>query len=114
MFSLFAKKKTLLIRVNQGSILGPLLFSIFLNDIFYFENRSYLINYADDNVLYAFGSYLEEAKQNLSQDLLKLSEWFHENCMILNPEKCHYMCLGKNHLSDSLRFCGEVLEASEI
>ena len=34
--------------------------------------------------------------------------------MILNPEKCHYMCLGKNHVSDSLRFCGEVLEASEI
>ena len=72
---------------------GPLLLNIFANDILYFENRSFLSNYADDNVLYAFGSNLEEDKQNLSQDLLKLSEWLHENCMVLNPEKCHYMCL---------------------
>ena len=33
--------------------------------------------------------------------------------MILNPEKCHNMCLGKNYLSDSLSFCGEVLEAAK-
>ena len=34
--------------------------------------------------------------------------------MILNPEKCHYICLGKDYVSDLLRFCGEVLEASEL
>ena len=97
-----------------GPILGPLLFNIFINDIFYFENRSFLNNYADNNVLYAFGSNLEGVKQNLSQDLLKLSEWFHENCMILNPEKCHYMCLGKDCVSNLLRYCAEVLETSEL
>ena len=71
-------------------------------------------NYADDNVLYAFSSDLEHFKQNLSQDLLNLSEWFRENYMILNPEKCHYMCLGKDSVSDLLRFCGESLEATEL
>ena len=50
--------------VPQRSILGPFFFNIFLNGMFYFENRSYLSNYADDNVLYAIGSNLEEAKQN--------------------------------------------------
>ena len=34
--------------------------------------------------------------------------------MILNQEKCHYMCTGKDSVSDLLRFCGEVLEASEL
>ena len=34
--------------------------------------------------------------------------------MILNPEKCHYMSLGKGSEGDLLRFCGEVLEASQI
>ena len=34
--------------------------------------------------------------------------------MILNPEKCHYMSLGKDSEGDLLRFCGEVLEASQI
>ena len=70
-----------------------LLLNIFKNDILYFENRSFLSNYTDDNVLYIFGYNLEEAKQNLSQELLKLSEWLHENCMVLNPEKSHYTCL---------------------
>ena len=110
----FSTWEKIIAGVRQGSILGPLLFNIFLNDIFYFENRSFLSNYADDNVLYAFGSNLDEVKQNLSEDLLKLSEWFYENSMILNLEKCHYMCLGKDSAGDLLRFCGEDLVASEL
>ena len=112
--SSFSTWEEIIAGVPQGSILGPLLFNIFLNDIFYFESKSFLSNYADDNVLYAFGSNQDQVKQNLSQDLLKLSEWFYENCMILNPEKCHYMCLGKDSTRDLLRFCGENLVASEL
>ena len=112
--SSFSTWEEIIAGVPQGSILGPLLFNIFLNDIFYFENRSFSSNYADDNVLYAFDFNLDEVKQNLSQDLLKLSEWFYENFMILNLEKCHYMCLGKDSAGDLLRFCGEDLVASEL
>ena len=98
----------------QGSILGPLLFHVFINDIFYFEDKSYLSNYADDNVLYAFGSNLTEVKDKLSQDLLKLSEWFTENFMILNLGKCHYMCLGKDAVNGILKFCDVELKSSEL
>ena len=34
--------------------------------------------------------------------------------MILNPQKCHYMCLGKDSAGDLPRFCGEDLVASEL
>ena len=91
----FSKWEEIIAGIPQGSILGPLLFNIFINDIFYFEDKSYLSNYADENVLYAFGSNMTEVKDKLSQDQ-KLSEWFTENFMILSLDKCHYLCLGKD------------------
>ena len=69
-------------------------------------------NYADNNVLYAFESNLEEIKTHLIEDLTKIPKWFTENFMILNPYRCHYMCLGKDNVSGMLKFCDEELEAS--
>ena len=70
----FSTWEEIIAGVSQGSILGPLLFHVFINDIFYFEDKSYLSNYADDNVLYALGSNITEVKDKLSQDLPKLSK----------------------------------------
>ena len=76
--------------------------------------RQILFNYVDDNVLYAFGSNKTEVKDKLSQDLPKLSEWFTEYFMILNSDKCHNICLGKNAVNDILEFCDAELKSSDI
>ena len=110
----FSTWREIIAGVSQGSILGHLLFNIFINGIFYFKYKSYLSNYADDNVLYTFASNMTEVKDKLSQDLPKLSEWFTENFMILNPDKCHYMCLGKDAVNDILKLCDVELKSSEL
>ena len=79
--------------VPQGSILGLLVFNIFVNELFLFVSSSNLSNSADDNTLYTSGYNREEAKKVLLNDL---TEWFFENYMVLNAGKCHFMCLRKN------------------
>ena len=76
--------------VPQGSILGPLLFKIFLNDIFSFLKDDNLGNYAEDSTLYAYNKNLETVIYNLRQKCCILSNWFYDSYMVLNPEKCHF------------------------
>ena len=57
---------------------------------------------------------MTEVKDKLSQDLPKLSEWFTKKFLILNPDKCRYMCLGKDAVNSILKFCDEELKSSEL
>ena len=73
--------------VPQGSILGPLIFNIFMNDIFYYVKNANLFNYADDNSVSVNGKELSMLSHLLQSEAEVTVRWFTENAMEANPSK---------------------------
>ena len=99
----FSSEKSVIAGVPQGSINGPLLFNLSINDPIFFVT-TFLSNYTDDNSLYNTCKDLELVKSALVNDFRAVKERFDENFMILNPNKYHYMCIRKNTESDIFKF----------
>ena len=74
--------------VPQGSILGPLLFNMYMNDVFYFTEGDGLTNYADDTTPYAVEHDTNTLINNLQNQSIALQQWFNNNFFKLNVNKC--------------------------
>ena len=82
--------------VPQGSILGPLLFTIFSNDLPEFLSCE-IDQYADDSTLSCVKSAAGEITSELNSNLCEVSKWMQSNKMCLNVDKTHLMLAGTNH-----------------
>ena len=87
----------LLTGVPQGSVLGPLLVNIYLNDILYLVEYINVCNFADDAAPNSSSYNVNEALTYVEHDSLILLEWFHDNLMTLNADKFHLLCSGHKH-----------------
>ena len=83
--------------VPQGSILGPLIFNVFMNDIYLSIVNTNLYNYADDNSMAAIGRTKLEVIQCLKLDAEIAIQWFKDNKMEANPSKFQYTMLNSSN-----------------
>ena len=85
--------------VPQGSILGPLLFNIFICDLFMIINDIEISSYADDNTPYIASDNPENVIKALENVSEKLLLWFKNNGMKANADKCHLILSTKDSLT---------------
>ena len=80
--------------VPQGSILGPMLFLIYVNDLSnVIKNCKYQL-YADDTVIYYTGNNLNVSTNILENDLTNFTNWCKGNALTINTSKSKYVCFG--------------------
>ena len=77
--------------VPQGSILGPILFLIYVNDINNCNEHADYAKFADDTTILTSGSTLEGATARMNKSLERVDLWFKRNKLNLNPSKTRYM-----------------------
>ena len=104
----------ILLGVPQVSILGPLFFNIFLNDMLWFIEKTDICNFADDNTIYSCAKSVNDVIENLQSDLKIALKWFKDNQMMANPGKFQFMILlSKNTMNNSIVINNKTIESSK-
>ena len=75
----------------QGSILGPILFILYINDLNNVSDKMFYLLFADDTNIFIKGTDLKDLNNIVNEELKKLYIWFCANRLSLNVKKTNYI-----------------------
>ena len=93
----------IILAVPQGSILGPLLFNIFLAGLFLGLKDVDIANFADDNRPYTSANNIDELIDSLEKASSNLFKWFNDSLFKGNPDKCHLLVSTNEKIKINIR-----------
>ncbi|PFX18773.1 putative RNA-directed DNA polymerase from transposon BS [Stylophora pistillata] len=99
--------------IPQGSILGPLLLNIFMNDLPHVIDFTILATYADDTQFFYAGDNVTDVEQAINSDLGKIDKWYEENEMRRNHERYRGMIMGKTSRDPNFKCEGTTIPLVE-
>lgn len=77
--------------VPQGTVLGPLLFIIYLNNLFLIKTEAHIVSFADDTVLLYHSNNWDNLKEIVEQDLKCIKDWFDNRLLTINFQKTFFL-----------------------
>ena len=93
--STFSSYLEILRGVPQGSLLGPILFKLFINDLMFFIQETEVCNFADDTTIYSCSPNFEETTLKFSNDTYLILNWFRINSTVANLANFRLSFLGQ-------------------
>lgn len=100
--------------VPQGSVLGPKLFILYINDICKVSKLLKFVLFADDTNLYCSGKSLEQLLNTVERELKVLKKWFDINKLSVNLNKTKFIIFGNRQINNQVKIMINAVEIERV